>query len=96
MVYYAVAGYFYIVFNYINMDFPVSAFMKHVLKEEYILRSKILYNMSVHIEKLNSECIIHHSLRSKYMSTLNNIIKSLNEIYNNNIRSIKNSVISRR
>jgi len=78
------------------MDFPVSTFMKHVLKEEYILRSKILYNMSVHIEKLNSECIIHHSLRSKYVSILNNIIKSLNEIYNSNIREIKNSVISRK
>lgn len=73
------------------MDFPISAFMKHSLKEEYILRSKILYRLSVHIERLNADCIIHHSLRSKYISTLNGIIKDLNETYNINVRSIKNS-----
>lgn len=73
------------------MDFPISAFMKHVLRDEYMLRSKILYNMSVHIEELNSNCIIHHSLRSKYVSTLNGIIKDLNETYNVNVRFIKNS-----
>lgn len=77
------------------MNFPTSFFMKHVLKEEYILRSKILYNMSVHIEQLNSDCIIHHSLRSKYTSILNIIIKDLNEIYNIHVRGIKGSTTSK-
>ena len=71
------------------MDFPICAFMKQVLKEEYIIRCKILYNLSIHIEKLDTECIIHHSLRCKYISIINNIIKELNDTYNENVREIK-------
>lgn len=77
------------------MDFPISAFKKQVLKEEYILRSKILHNLSGHIEKLNTENIIHHSLRSKYMCTLNGIVKELNESYNLTLRGIKDSSVSK-
>jgi endopeptidase La len=73
------------------MDFPISSFMKYNLKEEYKIRSKILYNMSVHIEKLNTNNIIHYNLRNKYMIILNKIIKDLNETYNTNVRSIKNT-----
>ena len=56
------------------MDFPISIFTKNILKVEYIIRSNILYKLSLHIENLNSKCIIHHSLRSKYALNLNNII----------------------
>ena len=57
------------------MDFPINLFNKQILKDEYITRSEIIYNLSIHIENLNNECIIHHSLRSKYSSHLNSIVK---------------------
>ena len=72
------------------MDFPINLFNKQILKDEYIIRSELIYNLSIHIENLNNECIIHHSLRSKYSSYLNSLIKELNDEYNNNIRNIKN------
>jgi len=75
------------------MDFPISILTKNILKVEYIIRSNILYKLSLHIENLNSKCIIHHSLRSKYALNLNNIIKQLNEEYNGNIRNIKDNKI---
>ena len=41
------------------MDFPINLFNKQILKDEYITRSEIIYNLSIHIENLNNECIIH-------------------------------------
>ena len=76
------------------MDFPINLFNKQILKDEYITRSEIIYNLSIHIENLNNECIIHHSLRSKYSSHLNSIVKELNDEYNSNIRNIKNDDLS--
>lgn len=71
------------------MDFPICLFMKYVLRDEYVTRSNILYNLSIHIDTLYTECFIYYAIRNKYISTLNNMIKKINDVYNSNIRSIK-------
>jgi len=63
--------------------------IKYLIRSEYSLRSEIFTNISNHIDNLNQKSIIHHTNRNKYIVSLNNLIKKLNDSYNKIIRIYK-------
>jgi endopeptidase La len=63
--------------------------IKELIRFEYTMRSEILLSLTNHIDKLNSEHVIHHTLRSKYMNEVNNCMTKLNMTYNDVIFGYK-------
>lgn len=61
-----------------------------IIKKEYKKRCEILLNILQHIEYLNSEHVISLNENSRYMKIINDIIKVLNLLYNEMVKSIKN------
>lgn len=64
--------------------------IKNIIIEEYNIRSSLLQNLTLHIDKLNQESIIHHKVRTKYISKINKLLMELNDVYNNIIKNYKN------
>ena len=71
------------------METPIIAFIKYVLRNEYATRTDVLCNVSTHIDRLHTECLIHHETRCEYMANLNNIVKNINSTYNACYRKVK-------
>ena len=67
----------------------IKDFMLHYLKHEYDIRSKIITNLVLHIERLCTDFIISNIERNKYIKILNETVKMLNMTYNNRINSLK-------
>jgi len=65
--------------------------IKYLIRQEYLVRSHILSNMSKHIDRMNEENIIHCTYRNKYMSELNDCLLKLNTSYNKLINEYKNT-----
>lgn len=61
-----------------------------IIKKEYKKRCEVLLNMLQHIEYLNSEHIISLNETSRYMKILNDIVKVLNLLYNDIVKTMKN------
>ncbi|ATZ80407.1 putative Lon protease [Bodo saltans virus] len=60
-----------------------------LLKKEYVKRANVLHNTILHIEKLYNEHIISLNENSRYMKSINDIIKMLHTLYNNTINLLK-------
>ena len=63
--------------------------VSNILKNEYIKRVELIYNITQHIEILCSDHIISQNENSRYMKILNDITKVLNLLYNDIIKAIK-------
>ena len=55
--------------------------IKQFIKCDYLLRCMILSNISIHIDDLAKQNIIHHTIRYKYMNKVNKVMHSLNNLY---------------
>jgi hypothetical protein len=63
--------------------------VKSIILNEYNLRTNILNNMTVHVEKLYREFIIHHKIRNKMLAKLNSMIEELSNSYNEIIKKYR-------
>lgn len=63
--------------------------IKEFIKKEYTLRSEVLTNISIHIDDMNRDNIIHHNNRNKMMSIASSCVTALNTAYNNTLRVYK-------
>lgn len=59
--------------------------IKNIIRREYSIRSDILSNMCSHVDNLNRDSIIHHTVRNKIMNEINNCVTKLNTAYNNSL-----------
>lgn len=66
----------------------VRDFLLHYLKHEYAKRSKLLDKLILHTEKLNNEFIITNAERLKYVKSIDETIRIMNNMYNYRIQSI--------
>jgi ATP-dependent Lon protease len=64
--------------------------IKQIIINEYIKKSYILRNISLHIDKSFNDHLINNKLRSNYIKSLNTTFKNLQNIYNSCIRKIQN------
>ena len=71
------------------MDDKICIMFRSFIKDRYQTRSDILIGLSKHIDDLNHENIIHHTLRNRFMAELSNCIMKLNTAYNDVIKRYK-------
>lgn len=69
-------------------EVTVRDFIIHYYKNEYATRSKIIIGFSSHVEKIYADFIFSNTERSKHMKSINDLVGSLNTIYNNRMNSI--------
>jgi endopeptidase La len=75
-------------------ELTIKDFLLHYLNNAYINRSKIIQNLTGHIERLHGDYIISTIERSRYMKSINDIIKLLNIAYNKRIKLIRDDDIN--
>ena len=71
------------------MDDKSCIIFRYFIRNRYRVRSEILIRMSHHIDVLNRENIIHHTIRNKLADDLNKCIFTLNTAYNDVIKKYK-------
>jgi len=64
--------------------------IKNLIRSEYTLRSEILTNICNHIDNMNSNNIIYHTIRNKLINKLNTCTITLNTNYNDSLPQYKN------
>lgn len=64
--------------------------IKNFIRSEYILRSEILANICKHVDNMNKENLIYHTIRNKLMNKISACINMLNTNYNNSLPLYKN------
>lgn len=78
----------------INVDLTIKDFILHCLNDEYIKKTGVLTRMTQHVEKLHSEYLLTSIKREKHMKNINQMIKMINNIYNNRLKYITNSIVN--
>lgn len=68
------------------MYYNMSSMIKNYIKQEYLMRAEILTNICKHIDDLNRDGIIYHTIRNKLMNKLNMCVFLLNTCYNESLR----------
>ena len=71
------------------MDDKTCVMFRSFIKQRYQIRSEILIQLSKHIDDLNRESIIHHTIRNRYAEELSRCIMRLNTAYNEIIKLYK-------
>lgn len=64
-------------------------FIRNFIKTEYSLRSDILTNLCKHIDNMNRDSIIYHTIRTKLMNKVTSCIMLLNNNYNDSLSNYK-------
>lgn len=64
-------------------------FLLHYIKKEYSKRSKILNNLTSHIECLHKDYLVTNKQRTDHLKTINELVKILNFVYGTRINMIK-------
>ena len=59
----------------------------HYLRNDYKIRSDIIYNISKHVEKLYDNYVVTSDDRKKILIMINDLINDLNHYYNTHINS---------
>ena len=75
------------------LDLSFKDFIFSYLQSEYKRFSKIITNTILHIEKLSDNNIINNNERIQYIKSINELIRELNDAYNNRLRKIQNEKI---
>ena len=71
-------------------DISLKELIFSYLQFEYKKYSKLLTNYIIHLERLNDNNIINNNERIQYIKNVNEMIRELNECYNNRLRKIQN------
>jgi len=71
------------------MDDNICTMFRSFIKERYQIRSEILIRLSKHIDDLNRDSIIHHTIRNRYAGDLSTCVMKLNTAYNEIIKIYK-------
>ena len=66
-------------------------FVFSYLQSEYKRFSNLITNTILHIERLNDNNIINNTERIQFIKSINELIRELNDAYNNKLRKIQNS-----
>lgn len=64
--------------------------IKNFIRSEYTLRSELLANICKHVDNMNRESLIYHTIRNKLMNKISTCINMLNTNYNNSLPLYKN------
>lgn len=64
-------------------------FLLHYLKREYSKRSKVINNLTIHVERLHKDYLLTNIKRTDYLKVINNLIRLLNITYNSRLDTIK-------
>jgi endopeptidase La len=71
-------------------ELSVKDFIFSYLQSEYKRYSCLITNFILHIERLNNYNILNNNERIQYIKTINELIRELNDAYNNRLRKIQN------
>ncbi len=74
-------------------ELTLKDFIFSYLQSEYKRYSSLITNIILHIEKLNENNIINNNERVQYIKNINELIRELNDAYNNKLRKIQNEKI---
>lgn len=64
-------------------------FLLHYLKKEYSKRSKVINNLTSHVERLHKDYLLTNIKRTDHLKSINELIKLLNITYNTRLDTIK-------
>lgn len=70
-------------------ELTVRDFLVAFLQSEYSRYSKIILDVTQHIERLHNELIIETSDRATHLKEINDIIKNMNNTYNNRLKTFQ-------
>lgn len=71
------------------VELKIREILMAYLQDEYVRYSKIINNQSEHIQNINNDNIINNNERNQYMKILNDLIITLNNIYNEKLKILK-------
>ncbi len=71
-------------------ELSVKDFIFSYLQSEYKRYSFLITNFILHIERLTNYNILNNNERIQYIKTINELIRELNDAYNNRLRKIQN------
>jgi endopeptidase La len=63
--------------------------IKNFIRCEYAMRAEILTNICNHVDYLNQNSIIHHTIRTKLMNKISSCVLTLNNNYNDSLPQYK-------
>jgi len=66
-------------------------FLIHYSQNEYLKRSNMIHDLSIHIENLHKNYLINGSERTRTLKSINEIINVLNSTYNERMRMLKDN-----
>jgi endopeptidase La len=72
------------------LELSIKDFIFSYLQSEYKRYSTLITNSILHIEKLNNYNILNNNERIQYIKSINELIRELNDVYNNRLRKIQN------
>ncbi len=74
-------------------ELSLKDFIFSYLQSEYKRYSQLITNTVLHIEKISDNNIINNNERIQYIKTISELIRELNDAYNNRLRKIQNEKI---
>ncbi len=72
------------------VEINLAEFLVSYMQYEYTRYSKLISSLSQHIDRCNEEFIIDNTERNSLLKQINEIIKRMNNIYNERIRKLEN------
>jgi endopeptidase La len=64
-------------------------FMMNYLQFEYNRHSRLIHNFTEHIERCHTDYIINNNDRNQYLKTLSELIKNMNNVYNERLKILR-------